>query len=707
MRVSLRFSLILIMSLLLGAVIAAITLFNLSEARRMALDSAQALFAQASYRVGERTLKILGEAHTLAQIFPRLPGIATVPGGDGLDYPALDPLIQALKSSPNLYSLYVGYESGDFLQLIHVDSTVTLKDVQPPRDTALVLRAIAGGEGERAQIWTFLDSRGDVLGRQEGPPSAYDPRQRPWYKEAQGSTGVITSEVYVYNSTGRVGFTLAQALPNRQAVFGVDLTIDSLTAFLKDQDISPHDFLFVLDHKGQVIAQQDTGVGERQEILPAAGHAHPIIAAAAELAAGLRGVETRTALRPVAGTETILSVTRLQAGEGTTSFDIGIAAPLQDFTGHLPLLVRNSLLLAAVALIVAILLSFWIAGTFNRTVRAIVNESESILRLDIRDNALPDSRIKELHDLSKSFVVMRDGLQTFGRYVPKTLVHHILDSKKSIEVGGERQELTALFTDIKDYTSISETMEPEQLMRMTFRYFTLLGTAIDRRHGIIDKFIGDAIMALWNAPVADPDHVRHACFAALEARIGNMVYNLENKSKGLPVLHTRFGIHTGEAVVGNVGNMDRLNYTAVGSVVNMASRLEGANKAYGTEILVSGTVQAQVQDTFDTRPMDTIAPKGADQPMTIFELGGVRWGTEGVSPILWTPRDVSRLYDSWNAAYALYQKGQWTQAVEAFRAFTAAYPDDGPGQLYLKRSLAFQDSPPGADWDGVTRMTTK
>jgi adenylate cyclase len=182
---------------------------------------------------------------------------------------------------------------------------------------------------------------------------------------------------------------------------------------------------------------------------------------------------------------------------------------------------------------------------------------------------------------------MRVGVHNFGRYVPKDLVRRLIDAGGVPMLGGERRELTIMFSDIAGFTTQSEQTPPEQLMRSISTYFDRMAEVLHAHQGVIDKFIGDAIMALWNAPAPDPEHVRNACRGVLACRGANLELNAALAAKGLPPLATRFGLHTGETVVGNVGGADRIQYTALGANVNLAARLEALNKYYRTTILVS------------------------------------------------------------------------------------------------------------------------
>jgi adenylate cyclase len=180
-----------------------------------------------------------------------------------------------------------------------------------------------------------------------------------------------------------------------------------------------------------------------------------------------------------------------------------------------------------------------------------------------------------------------------------------------------------MFTDLANFTQITENADPEKVMLYTSRYLAALSDAVMANGGTVDKFVGDAVMAIWNAPADDPDHVVHACAGALACREANRALNEAFAREGWPPYRTRFGLHTGDAVVGNIGSADRMNYTVLGATVNLAARLEPLNKDYGTEILVSHAVAERASARFAFRFVDTVRPKGFEDSVRIFELGPV------------------------------------------------------------------------------------
>lgn len=346
-----------------------------------------------------------------------------------------------------------------------------------------------------------------------------------------------------------------------------------------------------------------------------------------------------------------------------------------------------------------------LAARLGGRLRGLAREVERIRRLDLDAPAQRGGGTAETAALDDAMEGMKAALRTFSVYVPRDLVRKLTAEGAEVKLGGERRRLTVMFSDVQGFTTIAERMDPEELMHVTSAYFQALTDDLLEHHATIDKYIGDAVMALWNAPKRDLAHAMHGCRAALHARALTLRLEDEFAARGWPRLHTRFGLHSGEAVVGNVGSSDRMAFTAIGSMVNIASRLEGMNKMYGTQILVSEQTRLGAGNAFVFRPVDLVLAKGAQDPLEVHELVGLTFAQDPKeAPLVAPPAVVARL-PAWGEAIRRFRAGQFDRAREALHE--AGDPREDPlVAAYAERLARFPDGPPPG-WSPVTRLDSK
>ncbi len=287
----------------------------------------------------------------------------------------------------------------------------------------------------------------------------------------------------------------------------------------------------------------------------------------------------------------------------------------------------------------------------------------------------------------------------FGRYLPEKVVEQLIANPGLLKLGGEVRILSILFSDVAGFTTISEKLTPQELVALLNEYLTAMTNIIGKYDGIIDKYEGDAIMAEFGAPLPDEQHAQKACYAALEMQEKLVEMRVKWKKEGRPELHARAGINSGQVVLGNMGSESVFDYTVMGDNVNLASRLEGANKEYGTYIMISEWTQAFVENDVVTRELDLIRVKGKLKPVKVFEVMARK--TTGLSTT-WR-----KMLDAYNQGIAAYRQQRWDEAIVYFKAALNARPDDGPAAVYLERCEEYKKNPPPEDWDGVFVMTTK
>jgi adenylate cyclase len=371
---------------------------------------------------------------------------------------------------------------------------------------------------------------------------------------------------------------------------------------------------------------------------------------------------------------------------------------------------RTNVALTAIAGFAGLLLAGAIVRGLVRPVRDLLSATQDVERGNLQAEIAVRSR-DEIGQLARSFNHMLQEMRskerikdTFGRYVDPRIVESLLDSPAALEAEGQRQDCTVFFSDITGFTALAELLTPAAVLRVLNSYLTEMSGPIRSHQGIIDKYIGDAIMAFWAPPFTGPqDHARLACQSALGQRdllaaFGARLPELTGLRHGVPAIEMRIGIATGDVVIGNVGSEVSKNYTVIGDTVNQAARLEALNKQYGTRILITGATEALARDAIETREIDLVAVAGRSEPIRIFELLAAQGGL---------PAEEAARRDRFAAALAAYRKRDWATARAGFEACAQGPAGDPPAQVFLERLGPLAADPPGARWDGVWRAPSK
>jgi adenylate cyclase len=285
----------------------------------------------------------------------------------------------------------------------------------------------------------------------------------------------------------------------------------------------------------------------------------------------------------------------------------------------------------------------------------------------------------------------------FGQYIPPELVDEMSESPQEYSLEGENREMTVLFSDVRGFTSISEGMDPRQLTQLMNALLTPMTRVIHKNRGTIDKYMGDAIMSFWGAPLADSEHARHALYAAMEMMDELMIMQQDFKQRGWPDVNIGIGLNTGNMNVGNMGSEFRMAYTVLGDAVNLGSRLEGLTKNYGVNIIVSEATRVEIPE-FVFRELDLVRVKGKNEPVAIFEPIGHKNDLE---------KSVTSELRAYKQALKHFRAQSWDKAELDFFNLTRLDPDRLLYQVYLDRVAFFRNEPPGDDWDGVFTHTSK
>jgi class 3 adenylate cyclase len=364
-----------------------------------------------------------------------------------------------------------------------------------------------------------------------------------------------------------------------------------------------------------------------------------------------------------------------------------------------------SAIVTLLAAIVGLIFANLVSGGIIRSVRQLLEGTRAVEAGQL-DQSIEVTTGDEIGQLAAAFnrmvVQLRDNQrvrETFGKYIDPRVVEGLIDRPTLTAAEGQRRVMTVLFCDLKGFTSLSEGMTPQGLVKVMNRYLSIMSEPIRTNRGIIDKYIGDGIMAYWGPPFVDEaDHARFACLAAMEMieRIATLRQEIPELLgvRGTPMekCDLRIGVATGEALVGSIGSDVMMSYTVMGDVVNLASRLEGVNKTYGTRNLVSERTIAAAGAALEVREIDRVVVAGHTHSEIIFEILGRKGEL--------TPQQfISR--DKYLEGLAAYREQRWDEALRALNESLGAIPDDGPSMALFKRVESLKANPPSRDWDGA------
>jgi adenylate cyclase len=568
----------------------------------------------------------------------------------------------------------------------------------------IITEFINRGVAPPTQVLVYQDKNHKILKRVSVPVD-YDPRTHLWFQTAISKKRTIWTDVTVSEHKPTfLGITVATpAFDNKGeaiGVFGIDIRLDALSRDLANQNIGKNGQVFILDHTGKVIISPEIAELEASAITsdiltdvhntsnPWQGMAYDIYKLTSQTLFTFKraGVTYFASFEPIS----IFS---------DNDWLIGIVAPAEDFTKKIHHVELNYILIIVAIFMIGVALISNLVTRVVKPIKKLVKETAKIKNFELESSSKISSSIKEVVELSDAIYGMKMGLRSFQKYVPAGLVRQLIKTGEAVRIGGTKRELAIFFSDINDFSLITEVAESNELAKQMGVYFEALSRSIIEHHGTIDKYIGDSLMAFWGAPVPVFEPCHQAALAALRSmkRVNelNAIWSEERK----PEFFTRIGIHFGEVIVGNFGSSERLNYTLIGDSVNIASRLEGVNKLYGTSIIVSESVYQQIKDTFVLRKVDEVILKGKAASTVIYELLG-----ETKQRILF---DVDAYRHAFSIAFSAYQARQWDAAKKHFDECLRIYLQDTLAPVFIARCEWFLLHPPVPEWNGVWQISEK
>lgn len=622
---------------------------------------------------------------------------------------------EGLKKTPFSLAFYVGFNDGSYIHIGHSKYDLEQPDdditKNLPNYVSYISKKITrNSDNQLTETWEYLNDDFALISKRKLNNISIDPRKRPWYLQSTTNKNATWTDVYMFKSSKTAGLTVTSPIIRTGyeepiGVIAIDFSIQEFKKLLIE-NVKPtaNSQVRLINLKNEIIAstiqnEEAKIEGDHDIILPLVSQTQDEVLAGA--AKGILGTGIPyTTYRTQDGTEYIATLQKLDK----VPFSIIITTPQSDFIGDSRNIQRNMLLISLVVYILSVYIVFLLSQRISRPISQLYKSAKAIENMDLEKESLidpPHTNILEINKLTEAMNALKLSVLTFSKYAPKDLVRKLLKNGITPELGGKTKEITMFFSHIDEFSFISEKLPAEYLVLHLSEYFEELTKIIVHHNGTIDKYIGDAIMAVWGAPNNDEDQVIHACEAALNCQ--KILAALAKKwiPLGKPPLSTKIGIHTGTAVVGNIGSRERMNFTAIGDSVNIASRLGGANKFYGTNILVSEMVEVKARNKILFRTIDKIAVKGRNSGVMIFEpLYSIQNADENYYKMI-------ELCAKSKEAFELFQAQNFKDAMKLYTEIKAAFPEKSASvSPLIERCKEFIAKPP-KDWDGVNHLKSK
>jgi adenylate cyclase len=471
--------------------------------------------------------------------------------------------------------------------------------------------------------------------------------------------------------------------------------LDRVRSFRVDESAAsdPH-VVFLCDDRGRLVSRLSAAdvIAESDGDLRVAPASAPPEVTAALADPAVRAVSaggpSASARLDVAGRAYLA---RFEALAGTQDWRVVIVGPEDHYLGELRRARRALVVQSAGIALLLVLAGAVLLGLLRRGLGRIVEGTRRMSAFEFAPTPA-GSAFRDVQGVLDGLELAKTAMRAMSRYVPVDLVRGLYASRREPVLGGTLREVSMMFTDIEGFTTISERIGPDALAALLGRYLEVMTDTIHRSGGIVDKYVGDAVMALWNAPADCADHAVRACEAALACREAEAALVGSAGWSG-PVLRTRFGLHCDRVMVGHFGAPDRMSYTALGDGVNLSSRLEGLNKAYGTWILASESVRVAAGDAYAFRLLDRVAVKGKTRGVAVYELLG---RADAV------PADLRANARTYESAFSAYLERRFTDALSALDSC-----GDAPSAVLAARCREYLESPPPPEWDGVWHALEK
>ena len=603
--------------------------------------------------------------------------------------PSRDILYRVVTSAPEIDAAYVSFEDGHHRVVTRIDDDRRRSDPEIPQSAnwhSSFIDDFSAGE-QRSRHRTFFDAWGHGIGGYD-TPSTLDSRSLAGYAMAKEGRSMVVTEPRINPDTGYPILSVRVPIVRNDQFLGcasADITLDVLSRFLATNRVSRHSTTTIADPTdGTIIAasEKERGVrmaGGQLEIARLENIADDDVREAyrRQIQMGSDNFMFRSLQD---GQELSASFSRFPDSFGHPWESI-ILTPTNDFVGNLKRTNRQIVIVIAVLSAAELFFIYFLSRRLSYPIENISRDLKLVEALSFEQSTGRPSKVREIAQLQSAASLLRNSLLSFSSFAPVGVVRGLIKSGVPLALGVEPRVLTIMFSDLENFSTQAENLTAEALLSQMSVYFEQVSRAISDEQGTVDKFIGDGIMAFWGAPVTLPDHVLRACAGALRAarRMGKV--NETWHAEGRPKFRIRIGLHSADVLIGNVGSSDRFSYTVMGDGVNVASRLEGLNKIYGTTICISDSVFDAAGPEIVARPLRRVQVKGRKQEFMAYELLGL---TNAGDPELEVRPDNARLCEMTRIASGYFEDGDTTEAAHRYRQILELYPDDRVAKSMLR-----------------------
>jgi class 3 adenylate cyclase/ABC-type nitrate/sulfonate/bicarbonate transport system substrate-binding protein len=641
--------------------------------------------AQASRAGVERTQDLIENTESplrfLAEVASTDPGYFRAEQSNDLLY-------RALTSGAYIDAAYVSFEDGYHRVVTRIDADRRRADPKIPATAnwhASYVDAITFALS-RVRHRKFFDIWPNEVGKYD-VGTDIDIRTLPGYQSAKTTRTLAVTEPSINPDTGFPIISLRIPIFRGVEFVGcasANITVDVLSRFLDRHRASARSTTFVADRSnGKIIAFPDKQKGVRIEngvlkIATLSDINDPDVREAHRQRART-GHDRFVFQSPTNGEDLVAAFANFPSGFGQP-WQVVTLTPIDDFVGTLKKTNRLMMVVIIGLTMVELFFIFFASRRLSRPVENVSRQLQAIESLNFDAPARPPSNIQEIAKLESAASLLRTSLKSFSSFVPLDVVRQLIKSGIPLTLGVEPRFLTVFFSDLENFSSHSETLAPDDLLVQISTYLEEVSSAISVEGGTVDKFIGDGVMAFWNAPVERPDHVLRGCAAAVRAARRMERVNDAWEAEGRPRIHLRVGLNCANALVGNIGSSTRLSYTALGDGVNVAARLEGINKQFGTTICISDSIYDQAQADILARPMKRVQVKGRKTEFMVYELLALRTSDD---PDLKVRDRDQQLTAMTRQASQKFEAGDFPAAERAYRDILKEFPQDPLARLMM------------------------